>query len=322
MAAVQLAILAPAADELSPSSPSSIQHFCRVASSHGVQASLIGKTDYGRLGEFDALFIRQITSVDGIAHRFALRAQRLGLPVIDDPLSIVRGSSKTIQHRLLSAQRIPTPRSLILGRVDDVREAVEQLGLPLVLKIPDGSFSIGVEKAEALEQCRQIAATMLRQHREIIAQEYLPTPFDWRLCILDGAPLFACKYHVAPGHWQVNAHDGEGSVVPGPTEPVPLHLVDGKLISLATAAGRCLGRGLYGIDLKEGASGPVVVEVNDNPDMDSDVETCANPEAWDRLVAWFVTAVWSSALRSSVSKQLEQELCCEPDLDARESLAG
>ena len=46
---------------------------------------LIDKDQLGRLGEYDALFIRATTNIDNYTYQFARRAEKLGLVVIDDP---------------------------------------------------------------------------------------------------------------------------------------------------------------------------------------------------------------------------------------------
>jgi glutathione synthase/RimK-type ligase-like ATP-grasp enzyme len=291
----RLAVLISPRDLLSPSSFSSLDHFAKVASTKGIEVLLIGEHALDQLDEFDALFIRMTTSVGGIAYQFASEATRLGIPVIDDPISIVRGSNKVLQHRLLAAYQVALPRTVIVNTVPAVRQAIAALGLPLVLKIPDGCFCRGVEKAETAQRCEEIAAKLLASGNSILVQEYLPTSFDWRIGTLGGAPLFACKYHMVPGHWQIVARGRKGSLVSGPVEPVLLEQVPAPVIDLALGAARCVGDGFYGVDIKETPAGPVVIEVNDNPDLDCDAETGANPEAWDRLAEWFAAAMARAA---------------------------
>lgn len=291
----KLAILISPRDLLSPSSFSSINHFASVAASKGLEAILIGQHALDQLTDFDALFIRMTTSVGGVAYQFALRARKLGIPVIDDPISIVRGSNKVLQHRLLATHRVPMPRTAIVSSVPAIRDAAAALGLPLVLKIPDGCFCRGVEKAETLPCCEEIAARLLAAGKSILAQEYLPTSFDWRIATLDGIPLFSCKYRMVPGHWQVVARGQRGSMISGPVEPIPLAQVPHPVLDAAVRAARCIGDGFYGVDVKETPAGPVVIEVNDNPDIDCGTETGANPEAWHRLAEWFASAVPSAA---------------------------
>jgi glutathione synthase/RimK-type ligase-like ATP-grasp enzyme len=287
----RLAVLFSPRDLLSPSSFSSLDHLARVAATKGLETTLIGEHTLDQLAEFDALFIRMTTSVGGVAYQFALRARQVGVPVIDDPVSIVRGSNKVLQHRLLASRRVALPRTAIVSSVPAIREAVAALGLPLVLKIPDGCFCRGVERAETASRCEEIAARLLASRNSILAQEYLPTSFDWRIGTLDGRPLFSCKYHMVPGHWQIVARGQRGSLINGPVEPVALERVPHQVLAAALHAARGIGDGLYGVDIKETPAGPVVIEVNDNPDIDCDAETGANPEAWDHLAEWFAAAV-------------------------------
>jgi glutathione synthase/RimK-type ligase-like ATP-grasp enzyme len=297
----QLAILASAKSLVSPSSFSSLDHFSRVSAGRGMEVTVIDEKALDRLAHFDALFIRMTTAVGEDAHRFSLRAKKLGLPVIDDPASIVLGSNKVRQHAVFLKHGIPMPRSAILETPDQVWDVVNDFGLPVVLKIAEGCFSRGVEKAETRTHCMDIATRLLGFGGPIIAQEFLPTTFDWRIGILNGASIFACKYHMVSGHWQVVARGSRGSMINGPVEPVHLCKVPGRILKLAVGAANCIGQGLYGVDIKDVTDGPKVIEVNDNPDMDIDAETLANPECWETLANWFINAVLEKNVRASAA---------------------
>jgi glutathione synthase/RimK-type ligase-like ATP-grasp enzyme len=170
---------------------------------------------------------------------------------------------------LLPHHGIPIPRTLIVHR-DNLADIVPTLGLPCVLKRPDSSLSLGVVKAESPEQLQAAVTDMLAQSDLIVAQEYLPTPFDWRVGVLDGKPLFVCKYHMVPGHWQIMRHTAGKHYEEGRTEA--LHLSDAPLrvIELALEAARLIGDGFYGIDIKAVTADDFrVIEVNDNPNVDA-----------------------------------------------------
>jgi glutathione synthase/RimK-type ligase-like ATP-grasp enzyme len=51
---------------------------------------------------------------------------------------------------------------------------------------------------------------LLEKSELIIAQEFLPTAFDWRVGIFDRQPLFACRYYMAKRHWQILRRDPAG----------------------------------------------------------------------------------------------------------------
>ena len=80
----------------------------------GFSVEFIGRDDYPRLAEFDALLIRETTAVNHHTWRFARRAQAEDLAVIDDPDSILRCANKVYLAEVLKGARIPTPRTLIV----------------------------------------------------------------------------------------------------------------------------------------------------------------------------------------------------------------
>ena len=47
------------------------------------------------------------------------------------------------------------------------------------------------------EELRAALDEMFRHSSVLLAQEFIPTEFDWRIGLLDGEPLFACKYYMA-----------------------------------------------------------------------------------------------------------------------------
>lgn len=103
---------------LPPSSPRTLQQFIRVGRRLGVNVELIQRQDYGRLAEFDALFIRETTRIDHYTYRFSHKAEGEGLAVIDDPDSILRCTNKVYLAELLQIHRIPMLDTFIIRRSD------------------------------------------------------------------------------------------------------------------------------------------------------------------------------------------------------------
>ncbi|MCB0358136.1 MAG: RimK family protein, partial [Bdellovibrionales bacterium] len=262
-----LAILYNPKDLTAPSNERAVEKFVRAAQSVGLSATIIGREDYPKLAEFDALFIRETTSVTHYTYRFSRRAAAEGLIVIDDPESIVRCTNKVYLAELLLAHKLPTPQTMIVHR-DNARTVSRAVGLPCVLKQPDSSDSLGVWKAETEEQLAEFVQKMLERSEMIVAQPFLPTAFDWRIGILDGKPLYACRYLMAKNHWQITEW-GRDKPNFGKTECVPLEDVPGKVLKVATKAARLMGTSLYGVDVKLIDKTPYVIEVNDNPSIEA-----------------------------------------------------
>jgi glutathione synthase/RimK-type ligase-like ATP-grasp enzyme len=266
-----LAILSdPAADD-SPSNPGAVRRFVRAARDLAIDAQLIGHEHAADVAEFDALFIRETTYVDHPTYRLSRRASSEGLVVIDDPVSILRCTNKVFLAELFARKGIPHPKTLV-AHADNVESIADAVGLPCVLKRPDSSFSRGVIRVESPEELRTQVAGFLRDSELVVAQAFTPSEFDWRIGVLGGEALFACRYHMVRGHWQIVATGRRGQRRYGRVEAVPLAHVPSDAVRIAVRAARLIGDGLYGVDVKETRKRCLVMEVNDNPNVDAGFE--------------------------------------------------
>lgn len=269
-----LAILHDPDEALPPSNAKALESFVRVGRSMGIDVEMIEKKDYSRLAEYDALLIRETTSVDNHTYRFAKKAESEGLVVMDDPTSILRCTNKVYLTDLLRSNKLAMPASEILYKdnLQELEQVGERLGFPLVLKIPDGCFSRGVIKVENREQLLRATAELFEHSVLLLAQEYLYTDYDWRIGILNRKPIFACQYFMSKGHWQIFNHKAKGADVNGECRTLPVHEAPRAVVELAVKTANLIGDGLYGVDLKQAGDKVVVIEVNDNPNLDSGIE--------------------------------------------------
>jgi glutathione synthase/RimK-type ligase-like ATP-grasp enzyme len=266
-----LAILVEPEAHDAPSNERALQRFVKAAQGLGLRAELITRDDLGRLAEFDALLIRATTQVDDYTYRFSRRAAAEGLVVIDDPESILRCTNKVYLAELLARARVPIPKTVVVHR-DNLTSAAGELGFPSILKLPDSSFSQGVTRADDRAAFEAKARRFLEDSDLVIAQEFLPTEFDWRIGILDRQALWACKYHMAPAHWQIVKRDSRGRERYGKVDSLPLSEVPPKVLDTALKAANLIGDGLYGVDLKQTGHRIYVIEINDNPNLDAGYE--------------------------------------------------
>lgn len=265
-----LAMLVNPKEAAPPSDERALRRFERAGEEVGFSVERIGPEDIGRLAEFDALFIRETTSVNHHTFRFARRAVAEGLVVIDDPDSILKCTNKVYLAELLQRHQVAAPKTLLIHR-DNVEEIQRQLGFPVVLKQPDSAFSAGVVKVASAADLAVTLPGLLKHSDLIVAQEYVPTPFDWRVGIIDGRPLYVCRYHMARGHWQIIHRQG-GRTHQGNADALPVSEAPEAVVKTALRVAGLIGKGLYGVDLKEVDGKIVVIEINDNPSIDSGVE--------------------------------------------------
>jgi glutathione synthase/RimK-type ligase-like ATP-grasp enzyme len=283
-----LAVLYDPNEKMPPSSPASIKHFARIAEKLSVDIEPITKRQLAELAEYDGLLIRETTSIDNHTYRFARRAWQEGMPVIDDPISMIRCTNKVFLMELLGSNQVPTPPTVMLQEGGDLAKAMDELGLPMVVKIPDGSFSRGVHKVSTPEELRRITDELFEETDLVLAQKFLPTEFDWRVGVLAGEPLFVCQYRMARGHWQVVKYRADGSSHEGGFRAFDVAQAPPEVIDIAVRAARPIGDGFYGVDLKQTDRGIVVMEVNDNPNLEHGIEDqVGKDEIWVKLLKWF-----------------------------------
>lgn len=265
-----IAILHTPSEPLPPSNAAALEKMLRAAGELGMRAEVLGRHETRRLDEFDALFLRDTTYVGHYTYELSQKAAALGLVVIDDPDSILQCNNKVYLNELLGRHGIAVPRTLAVHR-DNLAAVVPALGLPCILKQPDGVFSLGVRRAGNERELRAQARPLFERSALIVAQEFLPTAFDWRITVLDRRPLFVCKYFMAPGHWQVNKYEPDRHVE-GPSKAFSVGETPQEVIDTALRAANLIGDGLYGVDLKQAGGRCVVMEINDNPNIDAGIE--------------------------------------------------
>jgi glutathione synthase/RimK-type ligase-like ATP-grasp enzyme len=256
-----------------------------------INAELITAEDSNRLMEFDALFIRQTTELNHATFHLAQKAAQADLVVIDDPISIIRCTNKVYLKELLDKEQIKTPNSILLfnSNQNSYEQISEQLGTPIVIKIPDGSFSHGVKKVKNKEEFDITLENLFKKSAILLAQEYIPTDFDWRIGILNKEPIYACKYYMAKGHWQIYNHKSSGKSSSGNYETVPIYQVPKNVIRTALKATSLIGKGLYGVDLKQIDGNCFIIEINDNPNIDFGVEDAIlGDELYGKILREFV----------------------------------
>jgi glutathione synthase/RimK-type ligase-like ATP-grasp enzyme len=302
-----LAILTNPAEVSPPSNKKALSSFAEAAEKMGCYVEFITREDYSRIGEFDALFIRETTAVNHHTYRMARRAQSEGLAVLDSPDSILKCANKVYLNELLRSARISTPKTLVL--LSENPKDADLLGFPIVLKLPDSSFSQGVVKVTNKDEFRTQVKEMLRVSDLVIAQEYMPTDYDWRVGVLNNEVLFVCRYYMAAGHWQIyNWSSNKKSEVEGNFDIIDPQEAPWPVVEIALKATRLIGNGLYGVDIKEVDGKPYVIEVNDNPNIDSGVEDrLLKEDLYKRIITFLLDQKNGDVLRLPLDAKTQIE---------------
>ncbi len=268
-----LAILINPSESNPLSNAEALRKFKEAGEKHGFFVEFITNEDIHRINEFDALFIRETTAVNNHTYQIARYAHAEGLVVIDDPWSILKCSNKFYLQERMRKAKIPMPQSRVLKSSDNLLSIVAQsFGFPMILKQLDSAFSLGVHKVSDLNELIMKCDELFVQSEFVIAQKFKPSEFDWRIGVLDNRIIFASKYYMAKGHWQIYNWQSELSDPSGDSETLPIHQVPKLVLDTALKATSFIGDGLYGVDIKMIDGKCYLIEINDNPNIDCGIE--------------------------------------------------
>jgi len=261
---------------------------CRdVAERLGHDAHFIFPVDIGKIPRMDALFIRARTDPMNITYVAARMAKMHGIPVIDDPESIQICGDKINMYSHLMKRGVAIPKTVFLSKnelsVEKVTELFDALGTPLILKEPSTSFSLRVEKVNDIAEFFRVARRFIKLSDWIVVQQYVESKYDWRVGVLDGELLYICKYTIPSVTFKIQA-SVNGHVVYCGVESVPEEAVPPHVISLGIDAANAIGHGLYGVDIKNNNGDACVIEVNDNPSIESGEDDCY-PHVFEKIVS-------------------------------------
>ncbi|MCJ7444330.1 MAG: ATP-grasp domain-containing protein [Methanotrichaceae archaeon] len=260
---------------------------CRdVAESMGYAVEFIFPVDIKKIPKLDCLFIRANTDPMNTTYVASRMAGLYGIPVIDDPNSIRVCADKINMYMHLIKHSVSIPRTRFVSKHEINSEHVEtlfrDLGSPLVLKEPSTSFSVRVEKVSNILDFLKVAKRFLRLSDWIVVQEYIESRFDWRIGVLNNELLYACRYIIPSETFKIQA-SVNGHIVYCDVECVPANKVPPTVIELGIEAGKAIGNGLYGVDIKERDGKLYVIEVNDNPSLEGG-EDAYYPDVFRRII--------------------------------------
>ena len=97
-----------------------LKHFVEAGKEMGIEVEMRRRATTIRvIVEYDGPFIRETTALDNHTYRFANKAEKEDMVVIDDPGSILKCTNKIYLQHLLKSRKLPTAKTWkILDRDD------------------------------------------------------------------------------------------------------------------------------------------------------------------------------------------------------------
>jgi RimK family alpha-L-glutamate ligase len=212
------------------------------------------------LKDLDAIVIRPIGrgSLEEIIYRMDLlhKLQRLGMLIVNPPLSIERSADKYHTLALMEEQNLPVPQTVVTESPSEALEAFQELGGDVVIKPLFGSRGIGSTRVTDPDVAERLFRAIVFYHGVLYLQKFIPHGNSDVRAFVIGDRVIAAMHRVTRSGWKTNVSLGAKPVSLNPRE---------ELEGLAVRAAEIIGCKIAGVDILESPDGPVIIELNSQP---------------------------------------------------------
>ena len=224
-----------------------------------------------RLSHYDAVLPRIGASITYFGTAVVRQFQQMDVYSPNSADGILNSRDKLRSFQILSKHKIGIPATAFVRAKSDVLPAIERVGgVPIIIKLLEGTQGIGVLLAHTIESATSIIEMLQSQKQNVLIQKFIAESKGKDIrAIVVGDEVVAAMRRVAQGQeFRSNVHKG------GKTERVDL---DGAYKETAIRAARIIGLGIAGVDMLEGKNGPQVMEVNSSPGLEG-IENCTEQD--------------------------------------------
>lgn len=236
------------------------------------------------LSTYDAVLPRIGTSVTYFGTAIVRQFQQMNIFCANSADGISNSRDKLRSLQMMSRHNIGIPKTAYVRDKADVLPAIERVGgVPVVIKLIEGTQGIGVLLADTIEMATSIIELLQSQKQNILIQKFVAESKGKDIrAIVVGDQVIASMRRVAQGQeFRSNVHRG------GKTESIEL---DEKYKQTAIRAAQIMGLGVAGVDMLEGTDGPQVMEVNSSPGLEG-IEKCSGVDVAGAIIDYIAAHV-------------------------------
>jgi ribosomal protein S6--L-glutamate ligase len=214
------------------------------------------------VGPVDAVIPRIGASITFFGLAVVRQFEMMGVYCVNESQAIARSRDKLRCLQILSRHDIGLPPTVYTRQADHVPACIERVdGLPVVVKLLEGTQGIGVVLAETAPTASSVIEAFHGLDQNILIQKFIAEAkgADIRALVVGRKVVAAMKRKAVSGEFRSNLHRG------GTAQSVRL---PAESCRTALAAARVLGLRVAGVDLIESNEGPMVMEVNSSPGLE------------------------------------------------------
>ncbi len=211
------------------------------------------------LPHYDAILPRIGASITEYGLAVVKHFEALGMYPINNAWAIAESRNKMRCLQVLTEAGLLVPPSVLTRSRRGLELAVRAVkGLPVILKVLQGTQGVGVMLLHTPIALGSVLDTLRGLDQDVIIQQFLAEAAgrDYRAFVV-GNRVVAAMMRTAPeGEFRSNIHrGGEGRLVK----------LSKEFEKAAIQAAQVLGLEIAGVDLMDSVSGPMILEVNSSP---------------------------------------------------------
>lgn len=214
-----------------------------------------------RLDNIDAVIPRVGASVTFYGAAVVRQFEMMKVFTAVESQALMRSRDKLRCLQILSRAGLGMPKTVFTNYSKDIDEIIKHVGgVPLIIKLLEGTQGLGVMLAENKNAASSIIETFHDLKARIIAQEYIREArgADIRAFVIDGEVVGAMKRQAKPGEFRSNLHRGAEAQL------IKLSYLERKT---AVKAAKKIGLAIAGVDMLQSSRGPLILEVNSSPGL-------------------------------------------------------
>lgn len=211
---------------------------------------------------YDAVIPRIGASVTHYGLAVLRQFEMQGVYPLNESVAIGRARDKLRALQLLAREGIGLPVTAFAHGPRKAEEVISEVGgVPVVVKLLEGTQGLGVVLAETEASAKSIIEAFSAANVNIMVQEYirLPAASDIRAFVIGGKVVAAMMRTGRSGDFRSNLHRG------GKAVPVEISEAE-RQTAISSAA--ILGLNACGVDMLRSDRGPLVMEVNSSPGLE------------------------------------------------------
>ena len=237
-----------------------------------------------QLSHYDAVIPRIGASITYFGTAVVRQFEQMEVYSVASSNGIANSRDKLRCLQILSRHQLGIPQTAFVREKRDVLPAIERIGgVPIVIKLLEGTQGVGVILAETTSVAAAIIETLQSTRQNVLVQKFVSESKgrDIRAFVV-GDRVVAAMRRVAQGQeFRSNVHRG------GRTERVVL---DEDYCETAVRAAQIMGLRVAGVDMLESDDGPQVMEVNSSPGLEG-IERCTQLDIAGAIIDYIVAQV-------------------------------